>query len=351
MQTWKATANGLEIIAVGHNHALFCLDEIGEIESREVGNAAYMLANGRGKMRMTKTLQARQSLTWNLLFLSTGEQSLSDKIAESGGTTKGGQDIRLCDIAADTGKFGLFEDLHGFASGQAFSDHLRAASCKYYGTPIREYLTWLTETDHSDIREQWHGFKDTFINDVLPEKEKVPSEVFRVAARFALVALGGEMATEANITKWQKGEAYDAAKTVFQQWMNGREGTGQADAENAVRQVRAFLEKHGASAFQNVLSPDEKIINRAGFIKKNKTNDETEYLVLPEAFRRDVCKGLDYRFVARILNERGFLEPQDATTLSKNSYLSKELGTLRVYVIRNMLTELENEKSAKAANL
>jgi len=172
-----------------------------------------------------------------------------------------------------------------------------------------------------------------------------------VAARFALVALGGELATEAGITKWQKGEAYNAAKIVFLQWMDGREGAGQSDAENAVRQVRAFLEKHGASAFQNVAYPDEKIINRAGFVKKNETTDETEYLILPEAFRRDVCKGLDYRFVARILNERGFLDAQDTKTLSKNCYLSKEIGRHRVYVIRDMLTENENEKSANAANV
>jgi putative DNA primase/helicase len=151
-----------------------------------------------------------------LLFLSTGEQSLSDKITESGGTVKGGQDIRLCDIEADTGKFGLFEDLHDFPSGQAFSDHLRAASCKFYGTPIREFLTQLTEFDHSGIRDQWHVFKDTFTGDVLPIKEKVPSEVFRVAARFALVALGGELATEAGITKWQKGEAADDQSRMAQ---------------------------------------------------------------------------------------------------------------------------------------
>jgi uncharacterized protein (DUF927 family) len=61
LQTWKATANGLEIIAADHNHSLLCLDEIGECDSREIGNVAYMLANGRGKARMTKTIQARHS--------------------------------------------------------------------------------------------------------------------------------------------------------------------------------------------------------------------------------------------------------------------------------------------------
>jgi len=346
LQTWKATANGLEIIAAGHNHALLCLDEIGECEAREIGNVAYMLANGSGKLRMQKTLQARKSLTWNLFFLSTGEQSLSDKMTEAGQITKGGQEIRFCDIEADTGKFGLFEDLHHFKSGTAFSDHLRAATRKYYGTAIREFLTFLSEIDHTDIRTQWHGLKGKFIGDVIPIKENVPSEVFRVAEQFALVAFGGELATNADVTEWQSFEAYNAAKTVFLQWMNGREGTGQSDAENAIRQVRAFLEKNGASAFQDVAFPDQKVINRAGFIKKNAVTNKTEYLIMPEAFRRDVCKGLNYKFVAKVLNNRGYLEAQDDKTLSKNFYLSKELGKMRVYVVRDMLTETESEKSA-----
>jgi putative DNA primase/helicase len=348
LQTWKATANGLEIIAAGHNHALLCLDEIGECEAREIGNVAYMLANGSGKLRMQKTLQARKSLAWNLFFLSTGEQSLSDKMTEAGQTVKGGQEIRLCDIEADTGKFGLFEDLHRFKSGTAFSDHLRAAARKYYGTPIREFLTYLTEIDHSDIRTRWHGFKAKFVSDVLPaqENEDVPGEVFRVAEQFALIAFGGELATDASVTKWQPLEAYEAVKKVFLQWMGGREGTGQSDAENAIRQVRAFLEKNGASAFQDVAFPDQKVINRAGFIKKNAVTDKTEYLIMPEAFRRDVCKGLNYKFVAKVLNNRGYLEVQDEKTLSKNFYLSKELGKMRVYVVRDMLTETESEKSA-----
>jgi uncharacterized protein (DUF927 family) len=346
LQTWKATANGLEIVAAGHNHALLCLDEIGECEAREIGNVAYMLANGSGKLRMQKTLQARKSLSWNLFFLSTGEQSLSDKMTEAGQTVKGGQEIRLCDIEADTGKFGLFEDLHDFKSGTAFSDHLRAAARKYYGTPIREFLTYLAEIDHSDIRTRWHGFKAKFVSDVLPvkENENVPGEVFRVAEQFALVAFGGELATDANVTKWQPLEAYEAVKKVFLQWMGGREGTGQSDAENAIRQVRAFLEKNGASAFQDVAFSDQKVINRVGFVKKNENTSETEYLILPEAFRRDVCKGLNYKFVVKVLYERGFLNSDKPA--SRAVHLSSALGKMRVYVVRDMLTET----NAKAAN-
>ncbi|HEX8637749.1 MAG TPA: DUF927 domain-containing protein, partial [Pyrinomonadaceae bacterium] len=245
VRTWKATANGLEIIAAMHNHALLCLDEIGECDSRTVGDVAYMLANGRGKARMNKTLQAKHSLSWKLLFLSNGEQSLADKITEAGGTVRGGQEVRFCDIEADTGKFGLFEHLHDLASGQQLSDHLSSASCRFYGSPIRVFLEELTKIDALEILDKWQKFKTGFIDEVLPKKKDVSTEVLRVAARFALVAFGGEVATDKGITKWTEGEALEAARVVFAQWMNGREGFGQTDAENAVRQVRAFLEEFG----------------------------------------------------------------------------------------------------------
>ena len=356
LQTWKATANGLEIVAAGHNHALLCLDEIGECEAREVGNVAYMLANGRGKVRMTKTLQARHSLTWNLLFLSTGEQSLADKITESGGTIKGGQEIRLCDIEADTGNFGLFEDVCGFPGGQSFSDHLRFASCQYYGTAIREFLVWLTETDLEDIREKWRGFKISFIDDVLPNKEKVPSEVLRVASRFALVALGGELATEADITKWQVGEAYEAAKTVFLQWMDGREGKGKSDVERGIRRVSDFLNANqirfynqtpplnvnGTSIYEN-----QRVPNAAGYIRKN-VFDEIEYLIFPTVFKTEICKGLDFRKIQAALLEKDCLLGDTAGKFTTNCKID---GTQkRCYVITQKIFEIADEKENEDQN-
>jgi hypothetical protein len=120
-QSWKATANGLEAIAEMHNHTLLCLDELAQIDGRQAGDIAYMLSNGSGKKRMTKTVTARRSLSWQLLFLSTGEISLADKMSEAGMVIKGGQEVRVLDIPSDTGKFGVFENLHEFTSGQQFS--------------------------------------------------------------------------------------------------------------------------------------------------------------------------------------------------------------------------------------
>jgi len=46
-QTWRATGNAIEGIAGRRNDALLCLDELGELDGREAGQVAYMLANGQ----------------------------------------------------------------------------------------------------------------------------------------------------------------------------------------------------------------------------------------------------------------------------------------------------------------
>ena len=51
IRSWRATSNGLEGVAALHCDTLLCLDEIGQINSREAGEVGYMLANGQGKAR------------------------------------------------------------------------------------------------------------------------------------------------------------------------------------------------------------------------------------------------------------------------------------------------------------
>jgi putative DNA primase/helicase len=109
--SWRATSNGLEGVAVLHNGALLCLDEISQVSAKEAGDIAYMLANGSGKNRAGRNGSLRKPAQWRLLFLSTGEISLAEKIAEDlrGKRQTAGQEVRCVDIPADTGVHGLFE--------------------------------------------------------------------------------------------------------------------------------------------------------------------------------------------------------------------------------------------------
>src|SRR5207249_3789011 len=77
VESWRTTANGLEAYAEAHNDCLAVLDEIAQVDAREAADCLYMLANGMGKGRMTKTIGARRRLTWSTLVLSSGEITLS----------------------------------------------------------------------------------------------------------------------------------------------------------------------------------------------------------------------------------------------------------------------------------
>src|SRR5262249_21133061 len=94
-RTWRATSNGLEATAECHCDALLCLDELSQMDSREAGETAYMLSNGSGKSRARRDGSSRDAAQWRLLFLSTGEISLADKMNETGRQARAGQEIRL----------------------------------------------------------------------------------------------------------------------------------------------------------------------------------------------------------------------------------------------------------------
>lgn len=85
MGTWRTTDNGLESAAAAHTHLPLILDEIGQASPALLASIIYMLRNERGKGRATKGLEARRVLTWRLLFLSTGEETIEDYAAKAPG--------------------------------------------------------------------------------------------------------------------------------------------------------------------------------------------------------------------------------------------------------------------------
>jgi putative DNA primase/helicase len=168
LQTWRATANGLETTAELHNNVLLCLDELGQVEPKEAGEIAYMLSNGRGKNRATKMVTTRRALTWNLLFLSTGEISLATHMQSGGKRTRAGQEVRLLDIDADAGgQMGAFQDLHGTATPDELARVLVSAAKQHYGTPARSFLEFVV--DHRDeVVLAIQRFSDDFLAQNLP---------------------------------------------------------------------------------------------------------------------------------------------------------------------------------------
>ena len=52
---------------------------------------------------------------------------------------------------------------------------------------------------------------------------------------------------------------------------------------------------------------------------------ETHYFIFPEAIKTEVCKGEDYRVVAKLLINKGYMNQVTVRTwLLRNLYLTKE---------------------------
>ncbi len=311
IKTWRATANGLEGTAKDHCDVLLCLDEMSQVDGREAGEIAYMLANGEGKQRARRDGSGRPPAQWRSLFLSTGEIGLADKMAEAGKFARVGQEVRLADLPADAGaRLGLFEALHDFPSPDAFARHLRDATGRYYGEPARAFLKQLTAVELNARADATTKSRDRFMATHVPPDAS--GQVISVAARFGLIAAAGELATEMGIVPWPEGEATRAAETCFMAWLERRGGTGSLEVEKGIAKVRWFLEKFGDSRFE-YLSKEPELrfrppFNRAGFRKEN-SDGLMEYFVLPEVWRSEVCAGFDHRAVARAMAERGLLLP------------------------------------------
>lgn len=318
LQRWRATDNGIEAQAAQHSDALLVLDELAQLDPKVAGESAYMLANGQGKARAGRSGAARPRLAWRLLVLSAGEVGLADHMAEANKRRTAGQELRMIDLPADAGAaMGLFEATHGREGPGALALHLVRACEATHGTPGRAWLEWLTNRTESlgrTLRERM----DKIAGQVVPEA--AAGQVQRAGRRFALVAAAGEMAAEAGLTGWPKGDATAAVRRCFDAWIAARAGgIGISEETQMVRQARQWFGLHGEARFTDWTRADDdhapKTMNRAGWRKPVKSSnglDELlgwEWYVLIDAFRAEVCKGFNYKAVQRLLAERGHLVP------------------------------------------
>jgi putative DNA primase/helicase len=316
---WRTTDNGLEALCLERNHSTLMLDEIGQSDARETGQSAYLIANNQSKMRMQTEGKNRPLSTWKTLILATGEVNLAQHMAEAGKLVKGGQMARLPSIPADAG-VGLYtlECLHDQPDGRRFSDTMKAVTREYFGTAGEAFLEKLT--DASTLKEITDNIRGG-INEIVNLME-IPigagPEVGRVAARFALVAFAGELATRFGITGWDKGEALKAAKRCFGDWLSASVGDVGSDDRGLFRQVSAFLQVNRASRFpaHDISAEDlKRVKNHAGFSLISGEN--VSFWVEPDAFKYDLCKGFNHTVAVKSLVKAGWLEPGSDRTQKK----------------------------------
>lgn len=329
VRSWNTTRNAVEPLAVLHNDMLLPLDEFGLLDARDAGEVAYILAEGRGKQRASKTGSAMRSLNWRVLVLSTGEIGLEAHVEAGGKKVRAGQAIRFMDLAADAqAGMGLFEDIHLAATPAEFAEQLKRDSLQFYGTAIREFIRRLIG-DSGDWRIEVGKSIEDFLANQVPSN--ACGEVRRAARRFAIVAAAGELATDLGITGWTKRDATRGVGQCFTSWLADRSTTESSDDDRAVRQVVSIIEAHDHSRFKEENDYVRVIYNCLGYKKFNEPNGPYEYQFLPEVFRTEVCRGFDYKAVIRALRKRGMMAKQAGKHLTVRRRIGGQ--NLAVYAV------------------
>ena len=332
VRQWRSTANSLEGLAQAHSDTLLVLDEIGTADPETLGEAAYLLANGRGRERLARDGRMRQVARFRTLFLSSGEVSFAAKLAEGTRHPRAGQERRMIDLSADAGAgLGIFEDLHSAATAETFALDLRSAAVANYGSAGREFVGYLCERHLADRDfvadlDRWAG---GMVTPMLASHAGADGQVRAVARRFGLLAVAGELATMAGLTGWQVGDAEAAIADSFADWVAARGSVGTREDVQAVQQLRDFIGRHGASRFEDwrdarvpegyqgraeSLPPAAGAFrpgNRAGWRRWVVASDDVGawvYFLTSDAMR-EALSGLDLRQAVRTLIAAGLIVP------------------------------------------
>ena len=304
-KTWRSTDNALEGTASEYNDSFLPLDEVSEGNPTILGNIIYMLGNGTGKGRSTTTGHNRIAKTWRIIFLSTGEKTIQQEMAQAGKKTNAGVEVRVAHIDADAGAgndLRMFDSLVLADTGAAQADRINELSQAYYGSAGIAWLEYIT-TDKAATTATAKQLVDNFMS----QYSDLTAQAHRVAKRFAIVAAAGEMATSAGITGWQARQATKAVMVCLDNWLDNYGRDGEHEQRQIIDHIKAFIEQHGSSRFQPChrntrLDFEERTLNRVGY-----RNMETgDYYFSKETFD-SVCVPFSKKKVLQVLEEANLL--------------------------------------------
>src|SRR5690606_16632275 len=196
------------------------LDELAQIRPDAAAQAAYLLANGSGRQRASGYGRARPAEPWKLSFLSSGEISLEQKVAERSGApqVREGQAVRLIDLPADAGRgHGIYENLHGLADGAALSDALNQATEQSMGDIAAEFAGAIAN-DVEQARPFLRTEQERFVRSNLPDE--ADGIVRRVYANLGFLAAATELATRKGILPWRPGSGHAGIGICAYAWFS-----------------------------------------------------------------------------------------------------------------------------------
>lgn len=224
----------------------------------------------------------------------------------------------MLSIPATNRACGVFDNLHGFPDGRAFSDDLKQSTGRYYGTAGPVFTEKLLGDD-ACLPELYARICN------LPDFYSQDGVEGRAAALLGLIALSGEKATEYGLTGWKEGEALDACIELFAAWREYR-GQGQTETRQILKSICHFIERHGDSRFSEIGNSsiadengiDERPIvhDRAGYWRDT---EKGRIFMFNSSALQEAAHGYDLKFILSSLRDAGWIAEHDSGRNSKKT--------------------------------
>ena len=167
----------------------------------------------------------------------------------------------------------------------------------------------------------FQNVRQRFLASLPPESD---GQVRRVAEKFALLASAGLLAIQAKVLDWPAQSVEAACLSQLNQWILARGGVAANEDQQAIRQVRSFIEQHGESRFTpKQTGYSSQVRQRAGWLGRscasmrsrhtvhpehNTSGPQTLYLFYPTGWR-EATEGLSPDRAAKALMAAGYLVP------------------------------------------
>lgn len=326
-KSWRTTDNALENEAELRNDSFLNLDELRQAVPKAVSDIVYMLTGGQGKARSTKAGKNRDAKQFSLMYTSTGEVTLEEHLRRGNIELDAGLLLRFAHIPSDAGQgYGVFDCINYGTAPQDIGNRINELVSQHYGHAGIKWLEYLTQ-DKDAVMQKAQTLLDSFIEQHSHVKNGQASRVLR---RFALVAAAGELATQAGITGWQQGRAFEAIAQCFSIWLSHLGNGENIEETKILEHIKAFFESNGTSRFEDLTvtrQADGEVIrprihNRVGYYDP----EEKTYLVSPTMFKKEMCTGMNEASVKKALIKHGWIK--EFIEGDKKLYVKKSSKTL-----------------------
>lgn len=340
IESWSVTETGAEELAVAHNDKTLVLDELGNLHTdplkaaQKAGKLVYALTFGKEKRRSAYYSSGR--FTWRIVYLSSGEKSLTESAIDAGVKRMLGEEVRLIDVPSDAGlAHGIYESIpQGFTASQ-YADHLKDNCAQYYGVAERVFLKKLTAEMSSDLeslRQQINSAIKEFLE--YHSVDHANGSEMRLAKRFALAYAGGQLAAKYGVLPFDDDTVIAGVSACYRDTIARRPQTHSdliEEATNALlnelKETTNFLDvshvEHGKTA--------EDIKSASGFIATYKGNKVRA--MLPATLDELISACKIRKAVLKTLKEAGRLQldANGRSTIQLRSHLKSPKVLPRCY--------------------